>query len=302
MHSKSTSGDIYERLVVGRGLNGLGLPAIDGRLLVEKIETPRTKILDRSAVGRFNVEQTTGFPTARNIHWQNLHFRNCDLYDLCIFSSDITDCVFENCKLRNLRFWSTQVGDCRFVDCDLRAAAFGGTDHDKVSRNQFISIEFSHCDLRGAAHSSEIYRDCRFLHCRYASTDFFGAIFRNCVFEGSLDDTIFRGQYPLSSKVPPNYMMGCDLRKAEIQGCRFLNIDLDKVLLPNHPDLVILRHGPKDLERWSDLFPDEVNEQRRKFIERSREEMGTPGIFGLSLIREFFSEAEIEVLKGFASE
>lgn len=280
-----------------RSLENLGLPVTDGRIWIKSIKAPRAKVIRKQSTERFDAHLTTGFPMADNVRWKAIYLQNCDLCQTKLFGAEITNCVFENCKMKGWGLWNALVDDCTFVNCDLRDAALGGIDRDFPVPNRYTRAEFVQCDLRDTGHSCESYVRCHFENCCTDRTDFLGAIFEDCVFKGPLEDTTFRSHDFRFAKHTGNRMLRCDLRGASLRSCQFLDINLDSVLLPDDPDIILLPRGSIDLLEWSSLF-DAINRERKIwYVDQVRQHIGTPGIFNLALVRDAFSDREIDLLK-----
>lgn len=291
---------ILEALVRKKPLDSFGLERHEGRLLMEKLSTPKVTEKRRTEMGRWDVVQTEGTVIAHRLVWTDLHFRNCDLHDLGLFNAKLSNCVFENCKLRNLGFWESKLSHCSFIRCDLRESALGGSDFQRPVANLYHDIVFDHCDLRSSAHSCENYLRCTFDHCRYGEIDFLGAVFEDCVFRGDLDDVTFRRDF--DEKMPKNSMRGCDFREADLDGSQFYQIDVIGFQLPSDDDLIILNHGPQDWEEWSKQIQSGNPEGNRLFFRGMIQASGTPTTASRKMLRlADFTDAQINLLKEIGS-
>jgi uncharacterized protein YjbI with pentapeptide repeats len=309
-HSKGGSGNpgilslvldkhnlILKRLKSGGRLSDLDLDRIDGRVVVANLRFPERTIAEVLPIKGFIVTRAASVEVVAKTTWRDIHFDGCDLSDVMINRCRITNCTFRNCKCQGLGFWDTQVEGCSFTDCNLRDAALGGTGFWKRRRNRFCGSTFLKCDLRGSAHSSETYRDCRFIECRLDGVDFLGAVFSNCTFEGKLDAVVFRSIDPTWASPEKNRLEGCDFTKAKLVSCQFLNIDMDLAVLPADEDLIILHHGPHDWMKWGQSIGAHLDEGLQWFVEEMMGNSGTPTVVNRSDLEIAFSADQIKTLE-----
>lgn len=116
---KSRPPTLMEALLTSKGFYSLGLSQVSGRLLVAELNLPQPRVLGKAEVSGYALQQTTGFPTARNLNWKGLHFRNCDLRRLKVFGGKMLDCIFESCDLSRAGLWNAAVEGCYFNSCNI---------------------------------------------------------------------------------------------------------------------------------------------------------------------------------------
>ena len=232
------------------------------------------------------LDRQEGLTHFHNTSWRDLEFQDCDLSDAKFFKGSLTNCRFEKCDLTRTGFWELQVNDVRLSKCKLRDSAPGGIDTMGVHiPNRFERVSFVRCDLRGSAHSCETYTDCIFSDCRLDRVDFHGAVFANCRFEGRLSEVMFRSIDPTCPEMPPNHLANCDFSKARLEGCSFVQIDLDKIILPEDPRILFLPKGPDDLRAWRVRLG-----KSDYFLEYLIDGAGQPSLIEKSLLDGYTSE------------
>lgn len=284
--------DVIGILKRGQPLDEAGLNYTDGRAVIADLVLGQTDQNGALRVGGTEfglVGSTTEF---KGVSWKNLHFTRCDFTDCRFTNVEIHNCVFEKCKLVSSFFWKSSVQDTLFLSCNMRHCALGGFNSLALLKkpNHFDRCRFERCDLRSSPHSCEQYRFCEFDHCRLKNVLFFGAVFEDCVFRGLLDGVEFRDR--LEHGVPPNRLLRCDFREAELRECQFIKLGLDSKMFPSSEGFIWLPKGPDDLRRLKATF-----DLDNFYIEHSISTLGSPSYLTRSTLHEIgLTSAQIQWL------
>ena len=287
---------IYNRLKKGKTLEGLGLGKLAGRWLVESLSVPQPEPKGLFQFKGLTFQQNANVQILKKVRWENMHFSYCDFSDLGFFGLEMTNCHFTNCRCQEIGFWDANISDCEFVACDMTDAAFGGVDMNRPRPNRYSNVIFQGCDFRGSAHSCEAYDSCSFINCRLEHIDFEGAVFSDCIFEGKLQDVMFKARSAACGPIRTNRLSGCDFRRTELVACAFVNIDLNPDLLPNSEDLIVLWNGPADWAKWGEQISAAQHEGRSLFLKHVTKDSGAPTVTNRSLLLSAFSTEEVEML------
>ncbi len=283
----------------GCSVEGMGLARVDGRLVISGLKAPAPVPTGRELTFQ---SLTLGFFSnvqhVKKARWSGLHFSRCDLSDVGFFKCSVENCVFERCKLKSTGFWESQITNCSFDRCNMQHAAFGGIDIDRPKPNLYRDNSFSGCDMRWAAHSCEKYLRCEFRNCKLKTTDFHGAVFEDCRFEGKLDNLTFRASDDYRG-VEKDRLLRTDFRDAELHHCQFLNIDIDPAWFPTE-DTIVLPRGPADWFEWGKLVDDGTAKGRRWFIDHVGKDLGTPAIESRKSLLETFTPEQVSKLEEIA--
>lgn len=100
--------------------------------------------------------------------------------------------------------------------------------------------------------------------------------------------------------MPANHFRNCDFRGAEIDRCKFLNIEFEKTLFPDDPDILVLPGDAEDLRSWSALFSVERLGKIGQFVSEMIDGASRPYLFPLVLFGPLFTDEEIGWLKEIA--
>lgn len=286
----TTSQREFERLLKGKRPCADALETLDGRSVFRDIVSPKGSSSNSWMMGKMAMSLVTGLPLVRSRSWIGLHFIGCDLSDLSWDSSYINNCVFERCDMTDGGLWNSSVSDTQFKRCNMERFRFGGIDYRSPCPNEFYRITIEGGSIAGSFYSCELFDTCLFRRCGVRSVHFNGSIFRNCIFEGTLKDVIFRRYSKSVRNRPPNLLEGCDFRRARLVHVEFMNIDIDPTMLPDDDDLLILPRGPEDWLEWGQLIKDD------RFAPEMARRAGKPSVINLSTLARGFDEDEIQAL------
>jgi hypothetical protein len=253
--------EVWECLVAGRPLDGLGLPIVAGRIDLRGLSAPRPKVVGEREQGALRVTQLGNLVRIRAAHWSGIDFSNAHLASLRFFDSIIENCSFGAAECSDWRMWGTTVRDTEFRGTNLRESALGGIENGK--RNSFIRVSFDEADLRGTTYTSCDMLKSKFLRCNLAKVDFNGAVFSDCVFEGQLDAVIFHDRAFRGEAYPANEMANVDFRKASFRHVEFRGLDVDTVRWPEDDNHVLIQDYKATLERGLALIKDRTDVEAR---------------------------------------
>jgi len=127
-------------------------------------------------------------------------FVNCDLSGAVFASAWLEDCHFDNTRLdradlSDISDQGNSFGRCPFCNTRFVKAAIG------YKGSKFLGCRLVKANFRGAVFVRAEFDDCAFSECGLKGVDFNASCFRNCSFEGPLNDVWFRGGFPLASDV-----------------------------------------------------------------------------------------------------
>ncbi|MFI5456795.1 MAG: pentapeptide repeat-containing protein [Isosphaerales bacterium] len=257
--------EIWNRLIQGMPLEGLGLGERHGRLDLKGLRglepfvsnTIHTPVGDAAVLG--------GLTKLRGAAWKSLDFSGSRLNDLKFFDSTISDCVFDKCRCRNWGLWGTKVSDTSFRSANLRESALGGVAPG--TWNTFLRVDFTAADLRGTAYGSPEFVGCTFKDTRLAKVDFDGSRFTDCSFKGELKEVCFNRTSFMKGleDFPPNEMLRVDLSHAQLRDVEFRELDLETVKFPADADHIVLENYPDTLDRLIEAFKGQTGLGSRGF-------------------------------------
>jgi uncharacterized protein YjbI with pentapeptide repeats len=239
--------EVWERLVQGKPLGGLGLGMKDGRLDLSGLLAPEPALVKTVRTPLADVSALDGITVLDQIKWESLDFSGSRLNGLRFQNCRISDCVFNECDCRDWRLWETTVLNTTFSSADLRKSALGGVQENRV--NTFQKVDFTRADLRQTAYVSARFVGCLFRSTRLNKVNFQGSAFTDCSFEGELREVCFNRRAFGASALPPNEMLRVDFTRANLRSVEFRGLDLSDVCFPMNPDHILLNAYPQSLDR-----------------------------------------------------
>jgi uncharacterized protein YjbI with pentapeptide repeats len=228
------------RLLSSRGLDGLGLGEVDGRVDLRGLPAPIPRRQRRFDTAGWFAEELGGLVQLQGVRLEHLDFSGAQLQSLRFRDSQIVDCLFEGANCRDWRLWGAEVSGCGFRKADLREAAVG-TWHEG-RRNAWRGVDFSGADFRVAVSWMAIYEDCDFSGAKLAKVKFEQCALTRCRFAGELRKVVFDGRDLTDRPAPPS-MDKVDFSGATFHQVEFMGFDLGSVALPNDPDIRLLRRA-----------------------------------------------------------
>jgi uncharacterized protein YjbI with pentapeptide repeats len=239
---------VWQRLLSGEELEGLGLPLKDGRLDLSGLVSPEPVVSDVVPTSMGNLVFGKSWEVNGG-QWKSLDFSGSRLGAGRFTNCTIINCVFDRCFCQDWRLWATTVQDTSFCAADLRESLLGGIDGGK--RNTFRNVDFSRADLRGTMYFPAEFFECVFKNSRLKNINFDSSCFTDCTFEGELREVIFNRVSPSDDgPFPPNDMRGVDFSKARLRWVEFRGIELDDVRLPADPDHIIIERDFRGMIDW----------------------------------------------------
>jgi uncharacterized protein YjbI with pentapeptide repeats len=246
MKSESQNLEIWDRLLAGKPLDGLGLEKRDGRIDVRGLELPEPTVLRRFKFHGVAIV-TVDSGIIHGMKWRNLDFSDSKLADLRLMRGLIENCRFDDCDLQAVRIWATSFRNVSFKGANLRGSVLGGA-HEGV-RNTFVDVDFSEANLTGTIYEAAAFERCTFRKAKLVKIDFQTSGFKDCLFEGELDDVLFYRQGFKGEKYPPNEMANVDFSCATLRHVGFRGLMLDRVRLPNDDEHIVLRDFAATLDQ-----------------------------------------------------
>lgn len=238
---------IWDRLITGTSLGSLCLSKINDRIDLRGIVTPEPSVGHEKKTAFFNIKKYSNIIEIRGVNWKGLDFSKSRLNSLRIFDSRIEDCCFEESQCRDWRMWGTTILNTSFRSADFRGSALGGVNEGH--RNSFINIDFSKADLRNTVYQSADMIGCAFVNTKLRKVNFEGTIFRDCKFEGMLDEVQFYPHAFRGESYPPNEMQNVDFSLAKLRFVEFRGLDMDTVKWPQNDKHIIVDNYPQTLDR-----------------------------------------------------
>ncbi len=223
---------------------------IDGRIDLRGFGVQQPSVAGEVRNGFVRLE---GLTQIKGVVWRDIDFSDADLRELRLFGVTIDNCRFDRADLSGTRMWSTTILHSTFRGARLRDVSMGGIDTNG-RRNRFEGLDFQNADLRGSAQGSSDMTRCLFRDTNLEKVEFRGTVFRDCTFEGLLDEVIFSKYAFRGEARPPNEMRNVDFSKASFQWVEFRKLDLDTVRFPENPDHFVIEDYLSTLDalvaRW----------------------------------------------------
>jgi uncharacterized protein YjbI with pentapeptide repeats len=221
---------IVGRLATGQALDGLGLDIVEGRIDLRGLPASGS-----------DVGGPEGIVVLHAAHLERLDLRGAHLSSWRFHNSAVRDCRFEAADCRDWRLWNTTMHECRFSDADLEGSAVG-TWHNGRG-NAWETIDFTDADFRVGVSRGARYEDCDFSNADLTEVDFEQCVLVRCRFAGDLHRVIFDGR-PVAGRPSSPQMKEVDFSRARFDEVEFLAFNLDGVVLPDDPDLRLVRRFP----------------------------------------------------------
>ncbi len=238
MNSDAWNLEIWDRLVRGKQLEGLGLGTKDGRADLGGLELPEPSVVRQFHFQRVPVAEVESEACIQSSKWRNLDFTGSKLNGLRLFGCDLSNCRFDRCQLRDFRVWATNFSECSFTGANLRKAVLGGVQNGK--RNSYSVVDFSDADLRETIYKAAAFERCIFRNAKLQKIDFQTSTFENCVFEGELRDVLFYRHGFEGDAFPENEMINVDFSGAKLHDVGFRGLALDQVKLPEDAEHIVI--------------------------------------------------------------
>jgi uncharacterized protein YjbI with pentapeptide repeats len=198
------------------------------------------------------VEQLADLIEFRGVRLERLDLGGAQLQSFRFYSSEISNCRLVGANCRDWRLWDSRVSDSSFATSNLREAAVG-TWHDG-RYNKWQRVDFSGSDFRVGVNRSALYEDCEFSGANLANVEFSQCALSRCRFGGDMAHVTFDGR-DLKSRPAPPPMSDVDFSGAFFDQVEFLGFDLERVTLPNDPDIrlisrykCVVEHGLRALQ------------------------------------------------------
>lgn len=227
---------------------GLGLPEVNGRVDLRGLKAPTAASIPRGLKGsQIAIVESLGSIVLRDVCWSGLDLSDSTLNSLRFFDCCVDGCSFNGATCQDVRLWGTRIAGTSFRGSDLRRSALGGVEG--LKRNVFDRVDFTNADLRKTAYLSAEMLECTFASTNLSKVDFQGTVFKNCVFEGELEEVIFYRRGFRGDAFPCNEMKGVDFRRAKFRYVEFRDLDMADVIWPDDTDAVLLEDYPAVLDK-----------------------------------------------------
>ena len=161
----------------------------------------------------------------------------------------VENCHFDDCNLQGVRLWATSFRNVSFRGANLRGSVLGGVQ-DGV-RNAFTAVDFSEANLNGTIYEAAAFEQCTFHNTKLVKIDFQSSTFKDCSFEGKLEDILFDRHGFRGEKYPPNEMANVDFSRASLKDVGFRGLSLDRVSLPNNNEHIVLKNFAVTLDQMT---------------------------------------------------
>lgn len=237
---ESLSLEIWDRLIRGNPLDGLGLNSVEGRIDLRNLELPDPSVVRKFQFHSIPFAEIQPGAVFRNVKWQNLDFSNSRLQGLRFFDGEIENCRFDNCQIQGLRWWGMKISNTNFTGANLQKSALGGVYEGK--RNSYCRVDFTRTDLRQTAYIAASFDHCVFRDAKLEKVNFQTSTFRDCRFEGDVVGVTFYSRGFEGEAYPANEMINVDFRRANLRNVEFRGLTLDRVQLPTDDDHIIIRN------------------------------------------------------------
>jgi len=256
--------EIWDRLYQGKRLDDLSLPLRDGRFDLRGLWLPDPTVVRRYQTPIANVTEIDPSAVFRRAKWENLDFSGSKLNGMRMFGCEIHNCRFDDCNLEGLRWWSMTITDTSFRGSNLRRAALGGVQDGR--RNVYRRVDFSEADMRETAYTAAAFERCTFRHTKLVKIDFQMSSFKDCIFEGELNDVLFYCRGFKGESYPPNEMINIDFSRAKLRRVSFRGLTLDRVEFPNDGEHLVIKNFSSALETVTDALQKQGDMLSKKLI------------------------------------
>ena len=274
----------------------MGLPERAGRTDLRGLVAPQPGRQSVTAA-KFIFTLLKGAQEIRGVTWRHLDLGGADLRHLRFVDCRLEDCVFDDSDCRDWRLWDTRVARCSFRRADLRGSALGAVEGKK--RNAWEDVDFTEADLRETYYGSGDIVRCRYKDAKLTKVDFEGMVFKDCTFEGELEEVTFN-RYDFGGEAfPPNLMDGVDFRRARFHWVTFRGLDLENLQFPEDDEHIIIDDYRTSLERILAALQgrrDDVSRQLAAVLGDRRKRAGPSqrrGIIGKGDLRVMGGEAAV---------
>lgn len=246
MLNESLNLEIWDCLLAGKPLDGLGVGTRDGRIDVRGLELPEPTVLRRFQFRGISIAATDS-GIVHEAKWRNLDFSDGKFAGLRLMGGLVENCRFDNCNLQGVRIWATSFRDVSFKGANLRGSVLGGA-HDGV-RNSFVGVDFSEANLSGTSYQAAAFERCTFSNAKLTKIDFQSSTFKDCRFEGELNDVLFYRHGFKGEQYPPNEMVNVDFTGAKLRSVGFRKLVLDRVRFPQDDEHVVIRNFASSIDQ-----------------------------------------------------
>ncbi len=268
MTSNSQKTEAWQRLLVGESIADLSLPLKDGRVDLSGLVLPESRVVQRFQTSLADVTQIEPNGIFRGSKLQNLDLSGSRLGSVSFIESEVSNCRFDRCDLKGLRLCATTMRDCTLRGANLRGTALGAATVRgplEGKRNRFDRVDFTQADLKGTVYVAASFDHCTFANAKLLKIEFGSSTFANCHFEGELREVLFwrsdlftRG-YP-EDAFPPNQMENVDFSRARLRDVEFRGLSLDRVLLPNDEEHIVISDFGDVLDKLISVLKQQADE------------------------------------------
>ena len=247
----------WRRLERGISLADLRLPINAGRIDLRGLSFPEPTVLRKWQTSLANVSEIQPNGIFRNVKLENLDFSGSELRATHFMECVINNCCFDNCDLQGLRLCATTFTDCSFRSANLRDAGLGAATVSGPfagKRNSFVRVDFSRSDIRGTVYVAAAFEGCLFRNAKLVKMSFGTSTFADCRFEGELREVIFWDSDMFArgfaeDAFPYNEMKDVDFSRTRLLDVEFRRLSLDRVLLPNDAEHIVINDFGNVLDR-----------------------------------------------------
>lgn len=263
MISESLNLEIWDRLLAGKPLDGLGLETRDGRISVRGLELPEPTVLRRFQFRGVSIAAVDS-GIIHGVKWRNLDFSKNKLAGLRLMGGVVENCRFDGCNLQDVRIWATLFRDVSFEGANLRGSALGGAH--EVVRNTFLDVDFSKANLSGTTYQAAAFERCAFSNAKLTKIDFQSSTFKDCRFEGELNDVLFYRHGFKGENYPPNEMVNVDFTRAKLRSVGFRNLVLDRVRFPQDSEHIVIKNFARSIDQMTEMLSRQNDVTAKKLI------------------------------------
>ena len=257
---QALSDEVTARLIVGRTLNDLALDEYEGRVDLRFLPAPTPRRLKRFEAQGWFVEELGDLVTFRQARLENLDLSGAQLHSFRFHASQISGCRFDGTNCQDWRLWATDVINTSFVKASLRNAVVGAWYEGRG--NRWSGINFSGADFRVVPPEQATFEDCDFSEAKMAKVRFEQCTLIRCRFAGELREVVFDGRELPDRPASPS-MESVDFSDARFQQVEFMGFDLNGLILPNDPDLRVVRRARCVARRGIELLDGDDRVQAR---------------------------------------